>query len=265
MSKKSHLFTCIFLSLLFINCAPSFDLKKEAANIINSFGKLSSPEKRVDIFYPDSYNTDSIKNILKENKYMLDMLRIGSQKTDVRINNVSSTITIQDRLFRIVNATEKAKLNMKQYMLNENDLKKHLDNYLIDYVEEEENLLITKDSDFIAIYHENAWEYFDFNVSMMYHAYGLKDTKKLVQLYYDEVFIPAEEKWDAESIKNFKEMYNENKDLPQYKDLDYDAYCDCLLQHYERLGYDKDIPDAYFESETYLNKMFSCRILTSRE
>ncbi|WP_298508477.1 hypothetical protein [uncultured Kordia sp.] len=86
-----------------------------------------------------------------------------------------------------------------------------------------------------------------------------------MQLYYDEVFVPAEEKWDSESIQMFKDEYEAIKNSPQYKDLDFDAYCDCLLLHQEKLDFDKEIPNAYFESETYLNKMYSCRILTVRE
>lgn len=265
MSIKSYLFCCVFLSLLFTSCAPSFDLKKESANIIKSFEKLSSPEKRVDIFYPDSYNKDSIKNILKENSHIVNGIKKYTNKSDVKINTFSSTITIQNRLFRIVNVTETLTIPKKEIDIPMKDLKAYLQNNLYKYTEDATKLTATGDTDFIAIYHENAWEYFDFNVSIMYHAYGLKDTKKLVQLYYDEVFIPAEEKWEAESIRDFKEMYNESKGLPQYKDLDFDAYCDCMLQYYEKLDYDKDIPDGYFESETFLNNIYSCRILTKRE
>jgi len=265
MSIRNYHFYILLITFIFSNCAPSFDLKKEAENIIESFSDLSSPEKRVDIFYPDSYNKDSIKNILKENKFLIDLLKGNFPRPSLKINNVSSTITLQNRLFKLINTSEIYKLNMKQYMLSESDLKKDLDNNLIDYVENGKYLTITKDSDFIAIYHKNSWEYFDFNVSMMYHAYGLKDTKKLVQLYYDEIFVPAEEKWDAESVQNFKETYQEIKDGPQYKDLDFNAYCDCLIQHEEKLDYKKISETNYYESETRLNIIYSCRILTSRE
>ncbi|WP_114902371.1 hypothetical protein [Kordia sp. SMS9] len=262
---KSYLFCSVFIFLIFTSCAPSFNFEKERENILTSLGKLSSPEKRVDIFYPDSFNKDSLKNILKENKDLLDVIQAGSEKSTVKINNVSSAITIQNRLFRIVNATETSKLNLKHYMLSVKELKQSLDNNLINYVENDHILTITKDSDFIAIYHGNSWEYFNFNVSMMYHAYGLVDTKKLVKLYYDEVFIPAEEKWDAESIRDFKEIYGENKDLPQYKNLDFDAYCDCLIRHEEKLEPEKILETNYYESDTRLNVIYQCRILTTRE
>lgn len=265
MSLKSYLFYCVFLSLLFTSCAPSFDLKKESANIIKSFGKLSSPEKRVDIFYPDSYNKDSIKNILKENKHIIDEVKKYAEQSNTKINMVSSSITIKDRLFRIVNATETFTIFKKDINISIEAFKKYLESNLYEYKEDAMKFTMTGDINLIAIHHKNSWEYFNFNLPVFYDGYGMKDSKKLVQLYYDEVFIPAEEKWDAENTRDFKEMYNENKGHPQYKDLDYDAYCDCILQHHEKLDYDKDIPDGYFDSETYLNYIYSCRILTTRE
>ncbi len=265
MSIKSSFLFSIFAFLIFSHCAPSFDFEKEASNIINSFGKQSSPEKRVAIFYPASFNTDSIQNILKGNKDILTTINSLTKPSHVKINNVSSPITIQDRLFRVINATETLTLNLRHYMLSEEELKSYLDSNLINYEENDRNLTITKDSDFIAIYHKNAWEYFNFNVSMMYHAYGLTDTKKLIKLYYDEVFIPAEDTWDAESVANFKEIYNENKELPQYQNLDFDAYCDCLIRHEEKLDPEKVLKTNYYESDTRLNIIYQCRILTTQE
>lgn len=260
---KKRLVSCMFLLVLIWSCAPSFDLKKENLNIINSLQKLSSPEKRVDIFYPTSYDTDSIKKILAKNKNLLNVISKMKKYSDAKINRVSSSVTIQGKSFKIVNAVETFKLKIN--MLNKEEIKRTLNNNLVDYVEEGENLTITDDSDFIAIYHNNKWEYFDFNIPIMYDAYGLKDTKKLVQLYYDEVFEPAKEKWDVESIQDFKNMYNKNKNLPQYKNLDFEAYCDCILLHHEKLDHTKDIPEGFFESVTHLNYIYSCRILTSHE
>lgn len=265
MFLKRYLLYSIFITTI-MSCAPSFDLEKENKNLITSLQKLSNPEKRVDVFYPASYNTDSIKAlILEENKGLLHAINKMGKHSDVQINTVSSAISIQERLFRIVNANSTYKLNLNQYMLSEEELKKSLDNNHIDYVEKDKTLTIKANADYVTIFHDNRWEYFDFNVSILYDAYGLKDTKRLVQLYYNEVFEPAKEKWDAESIADFKNIYNENKDLPQYQKLNYDAYCDCLILHYEKFDDDKTYTEDFFMSETYQNKMYSCRILTTQE
>lgn len=114
MSSKSYLLYIIFASVI-ISCTPSFDLEKENKNLIISLQKLSNPEKRVDIFYPASYNTDSIKAlILEENKGLLHAINKMEKHSDVQINTVSSAISIQERLFRIVNANSTYKLNLNQ-------------------------------------------------------------------------------------------------------------------------------------------------------
>ena len=266
MNRKNQLFPFIFLVFLFTNCAPTFDLEKEHAQIEEAIFSGLNLEKKIDIFYPNQNKRDSIKNILKGHEQALHELKQSNQKPKIDINSTSSTIEFQDRLFKIINVTEQFSI-LKKDLLNTPSpvLKDYLESNLYEYSEDANKFDAKGEVNVLAIHYKGSWEYFDFNTSLIYDAYGLKDAKKLVQLYYDEVFEPAKEKWDEEHIQDFKKIYFRNKDLPQYQNLDFDAYCDCLIRHEEKLDYDKILETNYYESDTRLNVIYQCRILTSRE
>jgi hypothetical protein len=222
----------------------------------------------VSIFYPEDFNKDSITKILRlnHNKEILNIITENNIK-DIRvvINDVSSNAKIRGRYLKIINITETFTFEKENNQLYVEDLKSYLHENLIHYIENDTSFTINKDTNLIAIYGKGSWEYFDFNISIFYNAYGLQDSKKLVNLCYEDIFVPAAEKWEVQSIADFKEIYSENKDLPQYKNLDFDAYCDCLIRHEEKLDPEKTLETNYYESETHLNNIYRCRILTTHE
>lgn len=266
MTKQNSLFYSLLFYVFFTSCTPSFDVEKERQKIQQATSNVLNTEERIVAFYPESYDTDSIKSALKDWKPVLnDLTKLMQQPSDVTINKVSSSINLQKRPFKIVNVTQTFSILKKDIDISLTAIEDYAKSNLYEYIVTDDTITIIGDFNFIAIYHKNNWEYFNFTIPIIVDAYGLQDSKKLVRLYYDEIFEPATEQWDAESIKDFKDIYSENKDLPQYKNLDFDAYCDCMLQHHEKLDYSMDIPDNYFESETYLNYIYGCRVLSTRE
>jgi len=266
MSFLKKYYYCIFLLLFAMSCAPSppLNVEEEKSKIIQTLQKVPDTDRRIAVFYPETFNKDSLRNVLSKNEEVLDIITKNSPKEiNITINKVSSSAKIRNRYFKVVNITETFTVYKEGNLLHTGELKRYLYDNLIDFTENDTSFKVNKDTNLIAIYDNDSWEYFDFNIPLFFNAYGFYDTRKLVRRYYDEIFVVASEKWDAQSIKDFKDMYNENKDLPQYENLDFNGYCDCMIQHQEKLDYSKDIPDYYFESETYLNYIYSCRILTA--
>jgi hypothetical protein len=259
----------LILVLLCISCAPSFNVEQEQLKIQNATGSLLDIDKRIAILYPKNYNTDSLKNsiqkLIKNNQDIVETLKKDTKNATININKVSNPITIQDRLFRIVNTTESFTILKKDIKIAYDDFENYFESNLYTCKEYPDKYTVTGSTDFIAIDHNHAWEYFNFNIAILLDAYGMTDTKKLVQLYYDEIFEPNNEKWDAQRIKDFKEVYSKNKNLPQHKNRDFDAYCDCLIQHEEKLDPEKVLAINYYKSKTYHNSMLMCRIISSRE
>ena len=253
----------------FISCAPTFDIEKERTQIQKFVFDEFDIEKRIELFYPDQNKSDSLIKIYRENKLLVDgltdELKTLSNQGIITINNVTSTITIQNRLFRLVNITQSFRIPKQKIEIAYEDFENYLKSNLYSYTEDSTTYSITGKTNIIAIHHNNSWEYFDFNASFLYDAYGMKDAQKLVQLYDKELFEPAAEKWDEESVQIYKEQYQEIKHQPQYKDLDFDAYCNCLIKHIEKVDDDTLLETDYYESETYLNLIYMCRILTTRE
>ena len=248
-----------------MSCAPSFDIEKEQSSILQTIQKVPDTDNRVDAFYPDTFNKDSIRNAFIQNKETLNIITKSNPKEiSIVINTISSNAKIRNRYFKIINVTETFTVYKEGNLLYTGELKRYLRDNLIDFTENDTSFKVNKDTNLIAIYDTDSWHYFDFNIPQFFNAYGLYDSRKLVRLYYDQIFEVASEKWDAQSIKDFKDTYSEHKDLPQYKNLDFNGYCDCMIQHQEKLDFSKDIPDSYFESEAYMNNLYNCRILTTR-
>lgn len=265
MSTKKYLFYILF-TFLYVSCAPSFDLESEYPNIEKAIFKDFDFIKKVEVFYPDTKKRDSLKKIFGDKDLFLEELKKVFQRTSITVNSVSSTISLQDRLFKIINVTEKYSVPKEELLeIPYSAYRDYLLSNLYEYKEDANQFDIKGDSDIVAIYYNDKWNYFNFNVAMLYDAYGLQDTKKIVQLYYDDIFEPAKETWEAESIEIFKNEYQAIKDEPQYKNLDFDAYCDCLISHQQKINDTILVETSFFESETYLNQLYSCRILTSRE
>ncbi|WP_298508480.1 hypothetical protein [uncultured Kordia sp.] len=179
MSIKHCLFSSLFLVFLFSSCAPTFDLEKESSNIQKIVFNGFDIRKRIETFLPKKEQRESIQKFVEENEPFINELKKYTKPTSVEVNFVSSSITLQDRIFKIINATEVFSLSKKDITNPLDSFENYLGNNLIEYKEDSSKYTATRDLNLIAIFHKGSWEYFDYNVSLFYHAYGLKDTKKI--------------------------------------------------------------------------------------
>ncbi|MEM6720229.1 MAG: hypothetical protein AAF611_12965 [Bacteroidota bacterium] len=266
MSIKNYLFSLIICTLFVTSCAPSFDLENEQANIEKAILSGFDLDKKINIFYPNARKRDSVKKIVKQQQQILHEIQRLFKNRSIDINSVSATVELQERLFKVINVTQQFSILKEEFPeIPYSVIKDYLKSNLFEYTESPSKFDVKGDTDILAIHYKDSWEYFNFSASLLYDAYGLTDAKKIIQLYYDEIFEPTKEKWDAETIQIFKEEYQKIKDQPQYQKLDFDAYCDCMISFQEKIDAEVLYESNYYDNDTYLNHLSICRILTARE
>ena len=54
--------------------------------------------------------------------------------------------------------------------------------------------------------------------------------QEIIQLYFDEIFVPANVPWTKKDINDFYEVYNEYKYDDTYNGLDFDKFCKCKIK-----------------------------------
>ncbi|MCK0108469.1 hypothetical protein MWU58_04135 [Flavobacteriaceae bacterium S0825] len=274
---KQHCLILIFL-LAIIGCKPAFDIKKETNNIEKTTKKdLLNKEnytKRVVSFYPKKYwkkrSKDSMLNAMDSlTKILNNPLNSNPDyfsNHNVVINKNSDVIKADNNYFVLISANETFDIKKGFDIIFINEIKNYLNNNLITTIEGENKILVNVNSDIIGVYNKkyDSWDYFNLNARMLLDAYEIKTTKKILEIYFRDVFIPPKTPFNDKDFQEFRNLYSEIEDYEQYQNLDFDDYCKCIYIYQDKLlEIDDDIPDEYYESKTYLDNIYKCRILTT--
>ncbi len=277
LNTIGNLLPMIIVFLIFLNsCKPTFNISEEKPRIVNAlkndlFNKNSIHE-RVEMFFPKEYwKTNSKHELIKSIDSIQELLRgpLHSEKKritkhNISINKFSNLIKIRNTYFVLISINEAFDVIKTAHLEGADDIEKYIKRNLILYVDDPFKIIANTNSDILGQYDNVAkkWIYYNFNEGLFLKAYGMKDTKKIIDLYFAEIFEYSDEEWTKQEIKEIKDLYRESWDLEQYKYLNFDDYCNCKIEYQKK--WTDDVPDEYFEqSEALLESIYRCRIYST--
>lgn len=269
----------ILILISIVSCKaskPIFNKEKEEKRIKyfikNSFTDKEFLLKQMDVFFPKEYwkhnnkiefsmTMDSTWNNLIKPVYFNNSIQ---NNHEVQLNKVSNQIKIRGRYFIIININETFDIIKPLNIEGIDNFEKYMKRNLIPYKEDNFKLIVNSNNDVLGIFDKNSnnWYYFNLSENAILSAYGIKDTKKIISLYFNEIFEYSKENWDEDLVKEIKEIYSETKDYNQYKYLNFDDYCNCKIEYDKKLP--DDVPNEYYDqSEAILKSIYRCRIFST--
>lgn len=263
----------LLVSTVAFNCKPSFELKKET-KIIQDFANDRLDFKSQMSLFPDSYwDNVSKKDVIKLSDSLKKIIdTVFFKKSDIisddyKIVKISSTIKTEKNYFKIIHLENTLTLKKTEENKNLLNYKSYLNNNLIEYLE-----LDFESNSPITVYFENyllafwkpnykKWNYINYNDRANPLLFGSETAKEIIQLYFDEIFVPSKKPWNKEDIDLFYEIYNEVRNDDTYEGLDFDKFCKCKIKFHEKLDeLNNEIPDEYYESQSYSEIIQKCMI-----
>ena len=96
--------------------------------------------------------------------------------------------------------------------------------------------------------------------------FGIKTTQKIIELYFDDIFVPAQKKWDSESIALFNEVYEEERNSYIDEGIDFEKFLKCRRKYQEKTeeDFNDNIPNEYYESSYFIDHSIKCRIYSKK-
>lgn len=218
----------------------SRNLEWNIAHLPSDFSLLDTKEKTI----------SSLESILKNDR-IKELLDLNFKKEKLKILNVGDAIEFKGSSIRFANIAISFTVTDKEYLLNFEELKKHIIG-LGGYVSQEKNKLhITSFFEHLIIYNKESkrWVHFKLDTISLLHIFERTLIKDIIETYYNRYFEESSQKWDQESISIFKEVLKEDWGSGPYKNLDFDTFCNCKIKNYEKISEDVYYSDAFQESK----------------
>ena len=173
---------------------------------------------------------------------------------------------IKKNYFKIIQLNNTLTLKKNKENIYLHVYKSYLNNNLIQYKEHDFKL-----TEPITVYLENyilafwepsykKWNYIYYNDQVNQFLFDSKTAKEIIQLYFDEIFVPAKVPWSKKDLNDFYKIYNEYKYDDTYDGLDFDKFCKCKIKFEEKIEKVEEIPSQYYESESYYEIIQKCMI-----
>lgn len=262
----------IVTPIIIYSCKPSFNLLEETKNIQDFTNGNLDFESQMNLF-PDSYR-DKIaeKDVLKLSDSLEKIVdSLFFKETDVvsdkyDITKISSTRKIKKNYFKIIQLNSILTLKKNKENIYLHNYKSYLNNNLIEYKEHDfkltEPITVYLEKYILAFWKPSykKWNYMYYNDSANQFLFGSKTAKEIIQLYFDEIFVPAKVPWSKKDLNDFYEIYNEYKYDDTYEGLDFDKFCKCKIKFEEKIEKVEEIPSQYYESESYFEIIQKCMI-----
>jgi hypothetical protein len=270
------------LTIILISCKSTYNIDKESIHIKNRLQTITNEnsaetKEYLEYFFPKDYwinkNKDSLLNHATN---LINALNPNSTFNEyfydykTHINKHSKIISTEKGDFIIVNVQESYNVKKSQFTNLTHNIITHLNNNLMSYTDYDDKISVNHSSDILGKYNfqKKKWYYYNFNSRLLLHIYGIEISKEIVNAYYKEIYSKPKIPFDQNDFNDFKEIYSDLKGEMNYQNLDFDAYCKCIYSHLEKLDDLEDIegieiPDDYYRSQTHIENIFKCRILTT--
>ncbi|MBO6879872.1 hypothetical protein [Winogradskyella sp.] len=271
---KKILFILSF-GLFYFSCKPSFNLASEQTKIVSlANGDFSNDNyfESIPNAVKDSVPKEKLYQHLDSLRFYLDSVFFKKEdiiSQDIQIQRVSSTRKINNYYFKIIEYSNSLKIqgNINNFYLK--DYKAFLDSELINYSENNSRTLTTKYEGYILTYRtgkSKKWKYLPYSDLYNERLFGLETTQKIIDLYFDDIFISAQKKWDKESIAIFTEVYEEERNAYVEDGIDFEKFLKCRRKYQEKAeeDFNDDIPYEYYESGYFLEHSIKCRIYSKK-
>lgn len=271
--KKPLVF--LFISLCFFSCKPIYDLESEKTKIIHlAKGNFTNDDyfESIPNRFKDSVPRDKLYKHLDSVRNIINSIFFKKEdiiSKDIKIEKISSSKKINDGFFKIIEYTESLKIqgNANNFYLK--DYKTFLDREFTKYSEDKSQVLTIKSRGYILTYwteESKKWKYMPYNDLYNERLFGIKTTQKIIELYFDDIFVPAQKKWDRESIAIFYEVYEEERNSYVEEGIDFKKFLKCRRKYQEKADEDfnDNIPDEYFESGYFIDHSIKCRLYSKK-
>ena len=152
------------------------------------------------------------------------------------------------------------------------DYKQFLNQNLINYSDDVTKLvspLQTKlDGNILAFWDKEVekWKYIIYSDLGNEGLFGLRTSQGIIDLYFDDIFVPAKTKWDKESLAIFTEVYEEERKTYIDDGINFNKLLKCRRKYLEKAeeDFNGDIPNEYYESIYFLENSIKCRIYSKK-
>ena len=267
--------TLLVLSLLIFSCKPSYNLSDEKNKIFSlAKGDFSNKDyfDNIPNSLKDSVPKEKLYRYLDSVRHSLESMSFKTEdiiSNDIQIKKLSSTRKINTIFFKIIEYSNSLKIQGNSNNFYLKDYKAFLNSELINYSEKNLGILITKFEGHILTYwtkKSKKWKYLPYSDLYNKRLFGLETTQKIIDLYFDDIFINPKIKWDKESISIFREIYEEERNNYEEDGIDFEKFFKCRMKYQqkaeEKFGY--EIPDKYYDSLYFIEHSVKCRIYSKK-
>lgn len=265
----------LVIGFCLFSCKPSYDLVNEETKLINLVkGNFSNDDyfENIPNAVKDSISKEKLHQHLDSLKFYLDSVFFKTEdiiSQDIQIQRISSTRKINNKYFKIIEYSNSLKIKKHKNNFYLHDYKTHLDSELIKYSEDDSKILSTKIQRYILAYwakESEKWKFLPYSDLYNEKLFGLKTTQNIIDLYFDDIFVPSQKKWDEESIAIFTEIYEEERNTYVEDGIDFEKFLKCRRKYQEKAeeDFNDNIPYEYYESDYFLEHSIKCRIYSKK-
>lgn len=273
-----ELLIILAFGLFFVSCKPVYNLTSEKPKIVNLVkGNLNNDDYLSSI--PNSVkdsipkeklykHLDSVRNSLDSIFFKpIDIISQG-----ITINKISSTRRIDSYYFKIIEFSNSLEIQKNESNLYLYDYKEFLNQNLINYSDDVTKLVsplqTNRNGSILAYWEKEVKEWKHLPYSDLYNEklFSLKSAQKIIELYFEDIFIDSKVKWDKESISIFSEAHEEERNNYEGNGIDFEKFLKCRMKYQQRAEekFNYEIPDEYYESAYFIEHSIKCRIYSKK-